>query len=143
MNESDIIWEFKEDIPSHPDQVAGLIREIVAQLEQHDWPERDVFGIHMATEEALMNAVKHGNGYDDSKSVRVDIELRKNQFVARIADEGSGFDPEQVPDPCADCNLDKTSGRGVSLIKSFVDEVKYNQKGNTIEFVKVRNSSTG
>jgi serine/threonine-protein kinase RsbW len=102
------------------------------------WSEKDIFGIHMATEEALMNAVKHGNEQDESKRVDVLLILNEDEFYARIEDQGDGFDPDEVPDPCEENNVDKTSGRGVLLIKKFVDEVVYNQSGNVIEFKKKR-----
>ncbi len=138
MNDAEIIWSFSDKIASSVDEASAVIRDLVAQLEKLDWPEKERFAIHMATEEALMNAVKHGNSHDASKRVDVLLQLSADRFYARIADEGDGFDPENVPDPCEDCNLEKTSGRGVSLIRSFVDSVKFNETGNVIEFVKHR-----
>lgn len=138
MEQSDIVWEFQKQIPSTVDQASAVVRELVNQLKQSGWPEKDAFGIHMAAEEALMNAVKHGNELDESKPVDVLIRLSKDHFFARIADQGEGFDPENVPDPCDDNNVDKTSGRGVTLIRRFVDSVSYNESGNVIEFEKRR-----
>lgn len=138
MNPSDIVWEIEKQIASNVDQASAVVRELVQQLKQNAWPEKDAFGIHMAAEEALMNAVKHGNELDESKKVDVIIRLTNDHFYARIADEGEGFDPDDVPDPCEDCNIDKTSGRGVSLIRKFVDSVWYNESGNVIEFEKKR-----
>jgi len=91
-------------------------------------------------EEALMNAIKHGNQYDESKFFDLKIELDQSDFYTRIADQGNGFKPLEVPDPCEDCNLEKPSGRGVALIKNFVDQVTYNDVGNVIEFKKQRES---
>lgn len=131
-------WKFDETIRSHVDEASAVVRELVAQLKDLGWPEKDTFGVHMAAEEALMNAVKHGNEKDESKSVTVLLILGREEFYARIEDEGSGFDPDEVPDPCDDDNLHKTSGRGVLLIKKFVDAVVYNDAGNVIEFRKTR-----
>ena len=141
MNGSDYSWTFESKIPSEVDEASAVVRELVLNLTKLNWSEKDRFAIHMATEEALMNAVKHGNSEDRSKSVDVVLKVGENFFYARIADEGDGFDPENVPDPCEECNLEKTSGRGVSLIRSFVDSVKYNQTGNVIEFEKRRSET--
>ena len=83
-----------------------------------------------------MNAIKHGNGLDCDKKVHVEIKVTGDEFYSRITDDGEGFDPGDVPDPTADENLEKTSGRGVMLIKNFVDKVAYNEKGNSIELFK-------
>ena len=83
-----------------------------------------------------MNAIKHGNGLDCEKQVHIEIKITESDFYARITDDGDGFDLEAVPDPTADENLEKTSGRGVMLIKNFVDKVAYNEKGNSIELFK-------
>ena len=131
-------WTFDESISSHVDEASAVIRELVAQLKKGNWSDKDLFAIHMASEEALMNAVKHGNEHDETKSVHVLMILNESEFYARIEDEGVGFDPNNVPNPCDDCNLDKTSGRGVLLIRKFVDDVVYNQAGNVIEFRKNR-----
>ena len=138
MADSAIHWSFIKKIPSTIEQAADVVRKLVAQLEKLNWGVKDTFAIHMATEEAIMNAVKHGNARDASKFVEVELRLTENRFYAKIADQGKGFDPEQVPDPCDDSNLEKTSGRGVSLIKNFVEDVIYNESGNTIEFSKTR-----
>ncbi len=130
------IWKFDKTIRSHVDAASAIVRQTVSQLNELGWSDKDAFGVHMATEEALMNAVKHGNENDESKSVKVLLIISSDEFYARIEDEGSGFDPDNVPDPCDDCNLEKTSGRGVLLIKKFVDHVCYNEAGNVIEFRK-------
>ncbi|MEM9412417.1 MAG: ATP-binding protein [Planctomycetota bacterium] len=138
MSNSLDVWEYKDCISSTVDAAADVIRILVEQLEKFQWSEKDSFAVHMATEEAILNAVKHGNEFDETKQVDVELRLTGDSFFARISDQGSGFDPSEVPDPCDDCNLEKTSGRGVSLIKNFVDQVKFNESGNTIEFSKKR-----
>ena len=136
MNDMTWLWKLDKQIPSHPDDGVGVIREILEQLEKNDWNEKDIFGVHMAMEEAVMNAIKHGNKRDPSKSVRVVITLSGNQFHACVTDEGKGFDPEAVPDPTLDENLEKTCGRGLMLMSNFIDIVKYNELGNSVELTK-------
>lgn len=142
VNESEIIWEYDDSLASEPPLASSLVREVVARLKGLAWLENDVFAVHMALEEALMNAIKHGNAGDASRRVTVLIRIRSDSFYARIQDEGTGFDPDNVPDPCDDANLDKTSGRGVKLIKNFVDFVEYNAAGNAVEFRKTRSASS-
>ena len=135
------IWKFTDSICSRVDDAIELIRDLIERLEQNGWSDRDVFGIHMAMEESLMNAIKHGNGSDCSKKILVEIEVTDSRFYAKITDDGNGFDPVEVPDPTSDENLEKTSGRGVMLIRNFVDEVKYSDKGNSVELIKSKSSA--
>ena len=135
MNPSHI-WKLDQSICSRTEDAVEIVRDVVQRLEENGWKSRDVFGIHMAMEEALMNAIKHGNESDCEKKVHIEISICENSFYSRITDEGDGFQLEEVPDPTADENLEKTSGRGVMLIKNFVDKVAYNEKGNSIELFK-------
>ena len=135
-------WKYDQRIVSDPNNCAIVIRELVQQLEQSGWENKDVFGIHMAMEEAIMNAIEHGNQSDPAKRVHIVIELADDRFEARITDQGDGFDLDDVPDPTADENLEKTSGRGVMLIQHFVDQVCYNEVGNSVHLVKQRSSAT-
>ncbi len=123
---------------SDPAECPGLIKELVALLERERWSKDEIFAIRMAVEEAFINAVKHGNREAPDKTVDVKLEIFDDRFSGRIADQGDGFCPDDVPDPRDDANLDRCSGRGVLLIKTFVDEVRYNQCGNVVEMTKFR-----
>ena len=125
--------EFERVIDSDSKQCAELVRELLELLEKENWTQDDIFGIRMAVEEAVMNAIKHGNCCEADKQVHILIEVEGNEFYARITDEGCGFSPKDVPDPRLNENLEKTTGRGVMLMKNFVDQVKYNDKGNVVE----------
>lgn len=138
MEELPSAWSVSKKFASNVANASAVMTELRQHLKRLDWPEDNKFAILISMEEALMNAVKHGNQYDESKFVDLRIDLDRDDFYARIADEGTGFDPAEVPDPCEDCNLDKPSGRGVALIKNFVDHVAYNELGNVIEFRKQR-----
>jgi serine/threonine-protein kinase RsbW len=83
----------------------------------------DVDRIAMAVREAAVNAVLHGNGYDPSKKVTLRFETTGHALVITIQDEGAGLDQEKIPDPLAPENLLKTSGRGIFLMRAFMDEV--------------------
>jgi serine/threonine-protein kinase RsbW len=97
-----------------------------------------VMQISMAVREAAVNAVLHGNAYDPDKKVKLDFERTGNDLVITIRDQGKGLDPAKIPDPLAPENLLKTSGRGIFLIRSFMDEVQIqpSQTGTEIKLVK-------
>jgi serine/threonine-protein kinase RsbW len=108
--------------------------------------EEEVMRISMAVREAAVNAVLHGNAYDPGKKVKVDFVRTSSDLVITIRDQGKGLDPEKIPDPLAPENLMKTSGRGIFLIRSFMDEVEINpsQTGTEIKLIKhVHGSAEG
>jgi len=85
------------------------------------------FHITMAVHEATVNAVLHGNDYDSSKMINVVLENTGKDFIFTIADQGTGFDPDHIPDPLAPENLLRGTGRGIFLIRSLMDEVHFRQ----------------
>ena len=97
-----------------------------------------VMQISMAVREAAVNAVLHGNAYDPGKKVNLEFERTGSDLVITIRDQGKGLDPDKIPDPLAPENLLKTSGRGIFLIRSFMDEVQIHpsQTGTEIKLVK-------
>jgi serine/threonine-protein kinase RsbW len=100
--------------------------------------EDEVMQIAMAVREAAVNAVLHGNAYDPGKKVTLDFERTGRDLVITIRDQGAGLDPDKIPDPLAPENLLKTSGRGIFLIRSFMDEVQIHpsQTGTEIKLFK-------
>jgi serine/threonine-protein kinase RsbW len=94
--------------------------------------------ISMAVREAAVNAVLHGNAYDPQKKMRVSFENTGDALVITIADEGHGLCERDVPDPLSPDNLLKQSGRGIFLIRSFMDEVRFRalQPGTEITLIK-------
>jgi serine/threonine-protein kinase RsbW len=100
--------------------------------------EDEVTRIAMAVREAAVNAVLHGNAYDPSKKVSLELERTSQDLVITIRDQGKGLDVENIPDPLAPENLLKTSGRGIFLIRSFMDEVQIHPShtGTEIKLIK-------
>jgi serine/threonine-protein kinase RsbW len=100
--------------------------------------EDEVARIAMAVREAAVNAVLHGNAYDPDKKVRLDFERTGRDLVITIRDQGKGLDLSLIPDPLSPENLLKTSGRGIFLIRSFMDEVQIHpsQTGTEIKLIK-------
>lgn len=82
----------------------------------------DLMRIGMAVRESMVNAVVHGNRYNSNKKVRLSVAKSPERFTVRIADEGEGFAYDHIPDPLAPENIMRTSGRGIFLIRSFMDE---------------------
>ncbi len=95
-------------------------------------------GVSMAVREAMINAVLHGNAYDPVKRVNLSFEQTGEELIVTISDEGKGFVPEEVPDPLAPENLLKQSGRGIFLMRAFMDEVRFRQLdlGTEITLIK-------
>jgi len=95
----------------------------VGVAQRAGFEEDDLLKIGMAVRESVVNAVVHGNRYNANKKVRFSVVKDPQRLTVRVADEGEGFDYEDVPDPLAPENLMRSSGRGIFLIRSFVDEL--------------------
>ena len=101
--------------------------------------EDERFRIAMAVREAAVNAVLHGNEYDPAKQISASFENTGKALVFTIADQGKGLIPENVPDPLAPENLLRGTGRGIFLIRSFMDEVHFRQLHPGTELTLVKN----
>ena len=95
----------------------------VGVAQRAGFEEDDLLKIGMAVRESVVNAVVHGNRYNANKKVSFSVVKNPQRLTVRVADEGEGFDYEDVPDPLAPENLMRSSGRGIFLIRSFVDEL--------------------
>ena len=84
-----------------------------------------LYRLLVAATEAVNNAILHGNGSDPDKQVHVRLRSSTRQIVLRVEDEGRGFDATSLPNPLEEKNLMKDHGRGVFLIRSVMDEVKF------------------
>ena len=104
-----------------------------AERAAEDYAERVGFdedtrgNIAMAVREAVVNAVLHGNAYDAGKTVTVTFEVANDDLLVKVADQGVGLDPDTIPDPLAPENILRGSGRGIFLIRAFMDEVNFRQ----------------
>lgn len=102
--------------------------------------EDETFHITMAVREAAVNAVLHGNEYDPAKHVTASFEITGTDVIFTVGDEGKGVDPDSLPDPLAPENLLRGTGRGIFLIRSFMDEVHFRQlhPGTELTLIKHR-----
>ena len=114
-------------------EVQRLIRE---EVERNHFDSDSQFAIKLALEEAIINAIKHGNKQDRAKRVQVEWRVSPKSVEIVIEDEGPGFTRTAVPDPTDETNLEKLTGRGILLIEAYMNEVEWSQGGRRIRFVK-------
>jgi serine/threonine-protein kinase RsbW len=124
-------------LPTELDQV---LEPLAARMTAAGYSERDVFAVRLAMEEALVNAIKHGNGGDPGKEVRVSYEVTDERVLAEVEDQGPGFDPTSVPDPLLPENMERPCGRGLLLIRAYMTWVRYNDRGNRVTLCKNRSA---
>ena len=136
------IEEFEVTIPSTTVEGQKVQKRIIDLLEGSNFPPRCIFGVQLALEEAIVNAIKHGNRMDPTKSVRIRCRLCEEKVRVVIEDEGGGFSPELVPDPTTDENLEKPGGRGIMLMRAFLTLVEYNEVGNRVTLEKTRHDGS-
>jgi serine/threonine-protein kinase RsbW len=134
-------WTIDLVFPSATGAGTQVLTEMLDQLRREGWEEKHLFGIHLAVEEALVNAIRHGNASDHRKCVHVRCKLSPNHFWVRIEDEGCGFDPDDVPDCTEPERLETPSGRGIMLMRNFMTRVEYNDSGNCVEMEKKRDAA--
>lgn len=132
----DQAWTCDEEIPSKVEAGRDVLQNLLVQLESCGWAERDVFGIHLSVEEALVNAIRHGNQLSPDKVVRFECAVSPQLLWIRISDQGEGFDPNDVPDPTDPEQLEIPSGRGIMLMRNFMSKVEYSNGGTTVTMEK-------
>jgi serine/threonine-protein kinase RsbW len=125
----------------------GEIRKVCDALLGVLWSlkysEQDQFAIHLAADEAITNAIIHGNKEDPKKSVRVDYEVFTDKVIIKITDEGEGFDFRRLEDCTEPKHLLENHGRGVCLMRKFMDELSFADKGNSVRMVRFCGSKKG
>ena len=130
--DQELILELPNDVRS--------IEHAVEYVMQHcsdccDYARRLNLNFRVGLTEALSNAMLYGNRSDPHKRVRVEVSVRVEEVTARVTDQGVGFDPALVPDPTLPDNISKPGGRGIFLMKSLMDEVQFNDQGNSVTLI--------
>lgn len=129
-------------IPSELSYVLGINYEISLLLKEFGFSQKDArVNIPLACDEAITNAIVHGNNSQPEKKVNIQIYVSKSQFRIRVRDQGSGFDVENVADPREGDNVHRGSGRGIFLMRNIMDSVKFKEGGRVLELEK-RNTET-
>lgn len=126
----------KLDIPSSFSAASQVERKVLDALARHGYGEASTFGIRLALEEGLSNAIQHGNSCDPGKVVRVTYDVDGERAAITIRDQGAGFDLSAVPDPTTDENIEKPTGRGIMLMRAYMDELRFTENGAKIHMVR-------
>jgi len=129
-------------IPSLLPATRDVQKQIMDEVKRHKYGESSLHAIHLALEEGLINAVKHGNKHDAAKTVHVEAKVTNKSTEIVIEDQGAGFKRNDVPDPCCKENLLKPSGRGILLMEAYMDKVVYSRGGRRVRMVK-KNENQG
>ncbi len=117
---------FKKEIPSDPELMPEVEKFVIETAEEINLNEDKFNNLSLAVAEAISNSMKHGNKNDKSKRVLITIKADNEKMIVTLKDEGEGFDPTTIPDPTKPENILKDSGRGIHIIRSLVDAVKFN-----------------
>lgn len=128
----EVVLEFPSDITLVP-----ILEAVVSRIASDLRFDKDtVEQIAISVIEAGMNAIKHGNKYDVKKTVHCHFRIDPETYTIIIRDEGPGFDPNRIADPLSEQGLLKDSGRGLFMIRAYMDDVYYNENGTQITMMK-------
>jgi anti-sigma regulatory factor (Ser/Thr protein kinase) len=130
--DQELILELPNDIRSIEHAVEHVTRHCSSCGE---YARRLNLNFRVGLTEALSNAMLYGNNSDPEKRVRVEVTISNDEVSVRVTDQGVGFDPELVPDPTLPGNISKSGGRGIFLMKALMDEVEFNERGNSVTLV--------
>ena len=125
-------------VQSESSAVVDVCKQILSRMEENNFDRDDIFAVHLTLEEAFLNAVKHGNKMDPTKKVKVDYAVDADKVEISITDEGKGFEPDAVADPRFGPGLYQPGGRGLLLMNSYMDTVRYNERGNSVYMVRYK-----
>ena len=117
---------FEKEIPSDPDLLPELEEFIIKVAEESNLDKEKFNSLALSFSEAASNSLLHGNKMDKSKKVRITVKVNEIKMTIIIKDEGQGFDIKSVPDPTKPENILKDSGRGIHIMRSFLDSLRYN-----------------
>jgi serine/threonine-protein kinase RsbW len=124
-------------------EASAVVDRVVLTIQGEGYSEQDTFAVRLAMEEALVNAIKHGNCDDPTKHVCVSYQLHAANphpeskcVLIEIEDQGRGFHPDEVLDPTIPENLERPNGRGLMLMRRFMSWVRFNEQGNRVTMCK-------
>jgi serine/threonine-protein kinase RsbW len=132
---SDSHWEVQ--IPSCITECCPVVDEFISRVERQGVTRTQVFALRNGLHEAVVNAVRHGNGQDPEKHVRIAYGFVGNDVWIEVEDQRSGFDATGVADPCTDANRERPGGRGLHLMQHFMSSVEYNDRGNCVRMLRM------
>jgi len=123
-------------VTNQPGEVDRAQDQIVAAAERHHYPKASIFALRLSLQEAVSNAFRHGHkALPPTTPVTIDYDVGDSRIRVAVQDQGPGFDPSSVPDPTLETNLEIPSGRGLFLMKAYMESLTYNPSGNRLEMV--------
>jgi serine/threonine-protein kinase RsbW len=125
-------------ITGHSVQVGRLQDDVERELVFYQFATAEIFSIKLAVQEALVNAIKHGNGMDPNKRIFIRYRICSERFDIHIVDEGRGFNPDEVPNAVAEENWERPGGRGLLLMRHYMTAVVFHVPGNRLSMSMVR-----
>ncbi len=132
---------FEASLAVHQDraEIDEVVRQVTSATEACGFPNAASFAVRLALEEAVSNAFRHGHrGLDQNVPIRVRYAVSPTRVELVVTDQGPGFRPSDVPDPTLEENLERPSGRGLMLMRSYMSRVEYSAKGNEVRMEFVR-----
>jgi serine/threonine-protein kinase RsbW len=123
-----------------PTELRPLQKKLEDRMRVLGYPDRDLYAVQMALQEAVSNAFWHGHRGNQSKSIQLRYTVNAAEVLLEVADEGPGFDPDRVPHPLAEENLNRLDGRGLFLMRAYMTWVSFNRNGNQVTLSKQRSS---
>jgi serine/threonine-protein kinase RsbW len=129
------------EIRSTVEEIPRVQADVQQDLNRSGINDDTCFAVKLALEESLVNAIRHGNQLDPTLHVHIQYCINDRCIKICVRDEGPGFDPARVPDPTSPENLTKTTGRGLMLIRAYMDSVAFNPRGNEVTMIKRRRNS--
>ena len=136
MNRRSDTGKLSLKIPSEIGRIREVSFGILKWLKPRELDDSTLFDIRLCVEEAVRNAITHGNNNDKSLNVLIGYWIEDDRLIIEVEDEGAGFDLSKVPDPTIDENIMKGSGRGVYLVHKLMDKIEFNERGNKVRLIK-------
>ncbi|MBN1419106.1 MAG: ATP-binding protein [Planctomycetes bacterium] len=131
-------------IPASQCAKSALVERAMALIEDHvGLDEMDRFRVRLCFDEALQNALDHGSGGDPSKGITLVIFETPDRWGATVSDEGDGFSEGEIPDPLAPGALLREDGRGILIMRQYMDEVSYYDGGRTVLLARAKRAAVG
>lgn len=123
-------------LPNERAALEDVANTIIDEAEAMGYPQASCFALRMAIEEAVSNAFRHGHrDLHPDTDIEIAWDISPERITIVVEDQGSGFDPESLPDPTAEENIEKPSGRGLLLIRAYMSKINFNDAGNRVTMV--------
>lgn len=118
-----------------------LIEKVAHSMAGAGFPRRDILSVRVALEEAIVNSFKHAYRHAPDRFVTIRHAVQGRQVLLEVEDQGAGFNPELIPDPTAPENWERESGRGIFLMRTYMNSVSFNHRGNCVTLCKYRSDA--